>query len=269
MSLNGAHQHADPSPFLVTLGPWPLIHIGPWSLPTYYLVISLSLCLGVWWFYHRSENKELPTEITLNLSLWILISGFIGARLFHVLIEEPSYYWQDTLQVLAIEQGGFVFLGGALLAALTSTLYLKKQERFWDWLDAFAPVGALTYSLGRIGCFLGGCCYGRVCPWPWATPLVEINSSTGLTITQWRHPTALYATFLELIILWYLMTKEKTRLKPGQLFLTAVLLHCLARVVMESFRDDPRGPEFWGLSVSTLLSLMIGLMAAVLGRLRQ
>ncbi|MGZ3723161.1 MAG: prolipoprotein diacylglyceryl transferase, partial [Bdellovibrionales bacterium] len=88
-------------------------------------------------------------------------------------------------------------------------------------------------------------CYGRRCELPWATIL------NG----EHRHPTQLYASFWEFLVLGILI-KFQSRLKtPGRLSGLWLILHSCGRIVMESFRDDPRGDMIASLSLATWLSV--------------
>jgi len=225
------------------------------SIPSYYLVISLTVTLALIWVVHRAKRFRFPIRTTLDLSLIIMVSGFLGARIFHILYENFDYYREDFVRVFYFWNGGFVFYGGALLAATLCTVYLLvyHSSEIEAYFDLFAPVLAFTYMLGRFGCFLAGCCYGAYCEVPWA-----ISN---------RHPTQLYALLWELGTLIVLLALEKTKpwerkskylRKPGSVFYSWIILHGLGRFIMEGFRDDFRGPSL-GLSISSWISL--GLVA--------
>lgn len=225
-------------------------------IPVYYLVIAISFIVSMMWLVSRADARGLSRNRALDISLVLMISGFIGARLFHVLYEEPAYYWARPILVFDIWSGGFVWYGGAITSAAACFLFLRlKNEEAGPWLDLFAPVCALGYAIGRVACVLTGCCYGRV---------FELGHEL------YRHPTQSYAVAWELMALALLVNLEKLQLRKrvalfarsGQLFLFWLVLHALGRIFMESFRDDPRGSALLGVSISTWLSLGI-LVASV------
>ncbi len=234
---------------------FPLIRISDTLvIPTYYLILSGAVCLALLWVSRRSVLFGLSRQRALDLSLIIMVSGFIGGRLFHVFYENYDFYLEDPTRVLYFWNGGFVFYGGALLSGLCAFIYLRATEPkdLKRYLDLFAAPLSFTYILGRIACFFAGCCYGRYCDLPWA-----INA---------RHPTQLYAVFWEVGTLILVLAIEKTaikdRFKPlkgtGSVFYLWILLHACGRLVMEAFRDDFRGPTL-GLSISSWIS--VGLVA--------
>ncbi len=240
---------------------YPFIEISPAIIiPTYYLMISLAMCVSLFWVVRRAQQSHLSRNITLDVSLIIMVSGLIGSRLLHIIFENPTYYLEDWWRIFDLSNGGFVFYGGALLAAMTAIPYLhiKTKGFFESYLDLFAPVSSLAYALGRSGCFLAGCCYGKYCELPWA-----INN---------RHPTQLYAVFWELGVLLILLGCERIPAqsrrptflaKSGSIFYLWMILHSTGRLLMETYRDDFRGPTL-GLSISSWISLFIILLGAYL-----
>jgi phosphatidylglycerol:prolipoprotein diacylglycerol transferase len=246
------------TPDFYTVGPLPEIPLGFASLPTYYAIISLTYCLAILWFYKRCEQRKLSQKTAMDIALLLLLGGFVGARLFHILFEQPSHYLEFPIEVFYVWQGGFVFYGGFLTAYLLAALYARKQKlEYWLWHDTLAPVLAGGYALGRLACFMVGCCYGRVCDLPWAYPLKQVEIESGLVTTVLRHPTQLYASAMELGTLIFLLWYEKQKPAVGRVFLVWVVLHALGRIVMEFFRDDPRGGTLMGLSISTMISLFL------------
>ncbi len=255
-------------PKFYTIGPYPEIDLGFTTLPTYYTMISLVYCLCIFWFYKRCEDRNLSLDKAMNIGLIVLLGGFLGSRLFHILFEQPRHYLHSPIEVFYFWQGGFVFYGGFIIAYASAFLYIRKQKlTFWLWHDTFAPVAALGYALGRVACFLVGCCYGKVCSLPWAVSVEQVHIASENVTHLWRHPTPLYATAMELLILAFLLWYEKRRPAVGRVFLIWVILHSCARILMETYRADPRGVEWMGLSLSTMISiLLIAAASTALGR---
>lgn len=233
----------------------PQITLGSLQIPTYFLIISLTCCACMLWFWRRAIARELRPSFALDLSLVIFISGFLGARFLHVVWEQPRFYLSSPWQVLNVFSGGYVFLGGALAATVSAFFYCRRhKEIFWAWADLVAPVAALGYALGRISCFLQGCCYGKACELPWAVTFPS-HSQWGLELVA-RHPTQVYATILEFGILVALLWLERRPHKTGEIFLSWVIMHSTSRVFLEIFRDDPRGFAPLGISLATWISLV-------------
>lgn len=230
------------------------------EIPSYFLVISLVLCLGLFWIVRRGDRSQLPQGQVLDLSLWLMVSGVVGARAMHVLYENFAYYKGHPWRVFYFWEGGFVYYGGMIAAFLAAVVYLRLRvpaSLRGRYFDAFAPVLSFVSGFGRIGCFLAGCCYGESCEYPWAV--------------HQRHPTQLYALFWETAVIFFLLGVERTPpsqrpallRRPGDLFLLWLALHALGRMIMESFRGDFRGNLIWGFSVSTVLSSLLLLSSVI------
>jgi phosphatidylglycerol:prolipoprotein diacylglycerol transferase len=247
---------------------YPEIRIGSdIVIPTYFLTISLVYCLCIYWVVVRARRQDLNRTDALDLSLAIMLGGFAGSRLLHVVFENPEYYLSDWLRVFYFWQGGFVFYGGMIGAALAALWLVRRREMILPlWLDFFAPIFAGGYALGRVSCFLAGCCYGRACDYPWGM----VDHALGDLIV--RHPTQLYAVLWESATLCTLFNIERCRKKPdsqegsfvfhlmkqqGALFSLWLVLHGLGRIIMEHYRDDFRGSEIFGLSISTWISFAV------------
>ncbi len=228
----------------------PSLHLFGTQISTYFLVISCVCIFSALWFFKRADKHNLNRHTAIDLTLVILISGFLGARLLHVVWEEPEFYRSNPLAVLQIWNGGFVYLGGVVGAFLGAALFCGfRGEAFWFWADVAVVPISFGYAIGRVACFLNGCCYGKFCTLPWA---VYMQGGS-------RHPTQLYATLWELAVVVLLLKIEPRVRMAGLLFNSWLVLHALGRFVMEYFRDDPRGPAMYGLSLGMWMSLGLGL----------
>ncbi len=228
------------------------------GVPSFFLVTSLCACLALLWSKRRAHLRNLDEGQTLDITFLIMVGVFTGARLFHIFFEEPLYYRNFPYKAFFFWDGGFVFYGGlfgGLLAGVVSARRLNPRQ--WiQHFDHFAPIASLMVILGRLGCFLNGCCYGAVCDLPWAMVLPDDQG-------RWlpRHPTQLYMSFGELFLLILLLKIEKRHLTrtPSSsntavqsahaklwpfLFPIWLLGHSTIRFIVEFFRADDRGPAW-------------------------
>ena len=136
-------------------------------IPTYLLYLSVLYCFLIFYVLRRATLRERilahdsAMTLALDLGLIMMVGGFIGGRLVHVLYEMPSYYAQDWTRALKFWEGGFVFYGGFIAAFMGCLFFVwRRKLSFRIWADFFAPVLALGYGLGRMSCFLAGrrCC---------------------------------------------------------------------------------------------------------------
>lgn len=234
--------------------PW--LKFGGVDVPIFYLVQSLNLCLIFVWVSKRAPTWDLPPRRALDIVFVLSIAGLLGGRLLHVLWEAPEYYRANPWRFFDFASGGFVYYGGFLFAAAAGVAFTRitKEKSAARWFDFFAPVLSLATAIGRLGCLFAGCCYGRVCDLPWAISIVD---EQGKYLP--RHPAPLYSFIWEFGILSILLGAEKNSdRKPGSLFALWCVLHGLGRFLIEFIRDDFRGPNVMGLTISQFLSL--GLM---------
>ena len=222
-------------------------------LPTYFIILSGTYILCLFWLNHRFKTFQKDRVEGLKITMALIVGGFIGGRLLYIFYVAPDFYIKNPLDIFMFWNGGFVFYGGFLGSILTVFFVLKlSYSSFKAWADMFAPVLALGYGLGRLACFFNGCCFGKICTLPWAI--------------EGRHPTQIYAFLWEGVLLAFLLWKEKTWIKKrqyppqGVLFFLWLGFHAIGRMVMEIFRDDFRGSIFV-LSLSTWISLSFLLLS--------
>jgi phosphatidylglycerol:prolipoprotein diacylglycerol transferase len=201
----------------------------------------------------------------------------------------------DCTAVMRLWDGGLVFYGGVLAAALVAALWAWRRGWAFGRLgDVLAPSLALGHALGRLGCFAAGCCYGRVCldarpPCVSFPPdSVAYQHLGGMVaaqppITAALHPTQLYEAAGELAIFFGLLVWRRRQRFHGELLLLYALAYALLRAGVEVFRGDvgrrflveaaapglaaalglgPGQPLF--LSVAQALSVVVGATALAL-----
>jgi phosphatidylglycerol---prolipoprotein diacylglyceryl transferase len=233
------------------------LHFGDrLTLPSWLLILSLTASVSFWWIARRADAHRYPRRQALDLGLIIGLGMILGGRLFHVFFEQPDYYMQNPSAIFYIWQGGFVYYGGLLFSLLLAWFWCWREKlNPWRFADFFAPVLGAAHAAGRLGCFLNGCCYGKVCDWPWAVRFTS-HESWGLAVVP-RHPTQLYALVWEAIAVGLVLLLEKRPRAPGFIFSLWLAAHAIGRLMMEHFRDDDRGPMLGGFSVGTWISLAL------------
>jgi prolipoprotein diacylglyceryltransferase len=147
---------------------------SPDGVPVYGfgMMLFLAFLICTWVAGRRAEKEGIDREAVQDLAIWLFLGGLLGARIVYMLQEERRYasVWEFVQHVPYIWEGGIILygavLGGLAAFGLGYLLYFRKQN--WNTLkmaDIIAPSVALGICLGRIGCFLNGCCYGQVaCP---------------------------------------------------------------------------------------------------------
>ena len=206
----------------------------------------------------RKSNIGVSFENIVDLFFYTVLSAFIGSRLLYVLINFDLYR-QDPVRIFKIWEGGLVFYGGLALAVTVAFCYMRWHRLpIWKSADTISPLIALGLSLGRIGCFFAGCCYGKETSLPWA--VVFRNQDSLARLNTPLHPTQLYDAANGLGIFFLLSWIEKRKTFDGQIFWLFLFLYSTSRFFIEIFRGDPRGFLFGDL-LST--SQAIGVLLAI------
>lgn len=243
----------------------------PWGgtlfrLPSYGVFLALAFSAAYFESLRRAtKTGEDPRHIE-NLFLIVVGASVVGARLFHVLFEEPGYYWQNPGKIVALWEGGYTFYGAMLAAVGGIFLYCRTKEiMFLPFGDIAAPAAALGLFIGRTGCFLAGCCWGTPTHLPWAVVYRHADTFSavkGIPV----HPAQLYEAFGALGIFAYLTWRFRDRKYPGQILFHGLAIYAVLRFFVEFVRgDEARGFIASGLiSYSQFVSIAI-LPLAVLG----
>ena len=201
----------------------------------------------------------------------MLVASLIGSKVL-MLFTEPEYR-DHPWQLLSLDflRSGGVFYGG-LIGAILMGYFLMKRYRlpWWKTADACAPGIAIGNFFGRQGCFAAGCCWGKPTPLPWGVKFTELGHEiTGVPTNTYLHPTQLYESFAMLLAFFLLVWLHKRKRFDGQVILVYALIYSIVRFAIEFVRDEPRGDilgltTLTGLSTSQMISLVVGIGAAVL-----
>ena len=248
-----------------------IFHIGSFPINTYGVFLAIAFLCAILVAVRLAARDGLPRERIYDLSLWMLLGGLIGSKIL-MLFTEPEYR-DHPLQLVSLDflRSGGVFYGGLIGAVLTGYFLMKRYKLpWWKTADACAPGIAIGNFFGRQGCFAAGCCWGKPTSLPWGVKFTELGHQiTGVPTDVYLHPTQLYESFAMLIVFLFLLWMHRRKRFSGQVILLYALLYSIVRFAIEFVRDDPRGDIFGltsltGLSTSQMISLVVGIAAAVL-----
>jgi len=248
-----------------------IFHIGSFPINTYGVFLAIAFLCAILVAVRLAARDGLPRERIYDLSLWMLLGGLIGSKIL-MLFTEPEYR-DHPLQLVSLDflRSGGVFYGGLIGAVLTGYFLMKRYKLpWWKTADACAPGIAIGNFFGRQGCFAAGCCWGKPTSLPWGVKFTELGHQiTGVPTDVYLHPTQLYESFAMLIVFLFLLWMHRRKRFNGQVILLYALLYSIVRFAIEFVRDDPRGDIFGlttltGLSTSQMISLVVGISAAVL-----
>jgi phosphatidylglycerol:prolipoprotein diacylglycerol transferase len=239
-----------------------LVHAGNFTIFSYGVMTALGFLLAIIVPVHLAKNEGLSAAKMEGLGLVIVLTAGVGSKLLTA-FDYPGFYsggWNHFFFDQMLGKGG-VFYGGFLMATSCAFLYCRIVGLpGWQVSDCVAPGLALAQGLGRIGCYLAGCCWGTPTQLPLGvTYTSEIaHQLTGVPLNLKIHPTQLYEAAIVLLAIPFLMWLRRTKTFQGQVFLAYVTYYAVARFFLEFVRDDPRGRYLGNLfSTSQLISLLM------------
>lgn len=235
-----------------------LFKIGTLEISSYGAALALAFLVGTFLAVKEAPKRNINPENILDLSIYIGIASIIGSRIAYVVINW-SYYSENLISIVT-RGGGLSFHGGLTAGFLIGLWYVKRHKiSVGVTADLVAPYLALGYAITRIGCFLNGCCYGRVSNVPWALPASFLDNTL-------RHPTQLYASFINLLLCGFLLYLRDKKPFDGYIFVAYIGLYGIYRFIIEYFRESHifLGP----LTLGQVVSLLMIATALVLIRFR-
>jgi len=230
-----------------------LIKIGSISVYSYGFILAVAFIVSFFIAISEAKRKSISLDVVYDLTLAAMIGGVVGARIFYV-IAHLDYFFEHLLKIFVIQDGGLVFYGGLVGGTLAVFLVISLKKLVTSKVaDMVAPCLALGGAIGRIGCFLNGCCYGKPSNVFWVVKF------PGLPYA--RHPTQIYDLLYNLIIFGIIWNFRKKTDKDGMIFWIYLFLYSTGRFIVEFFRVTKI--VSLGLTGAQLISLGIFLISAV------
>ena len=259
-----------------------LIQIGPLAIRGYGLMLAIGFFTGILLTAHRAKKDGQNPDHIYNLSIWIVVSSLLGARVYYVITHYDEFRalgYSSTFTRIFMELknifwpigadgqigiNGLVLYGGLIAATVTTAVYLSRHRlsipRFMDYI---APGLGLGEFFTRIGCFLNGCCFGK--PTESVFGMVfPPDSAAGMYYPDLHiHPAQLYNSFAGLIIFVALVYLERFKRSQGFTSLLYFALYSAGRFIIDYTRYYESELVFGGLSHNQLISLCVFIASAV------
>jgi phosphatidylglycerol:prolipoprotein diacylglycerol transferase len=230
-----------------------IFSLGPLQVRWYGLMYVLGFSAAYFLVDRQIRVRKLKKwgEHFENLNFVLILGLIIGARLGYVLFYNFPYYSEHPAEIIAVWQGGLSFHGALLGTISCGLIYcLKNRLDFWQGADLYVVTIPIGLGLGRLGNFINGELYGRVSDLPWA--MVFPNGGPLP-----RHPSQLYESFLEGLVLFVILWLAKEKKMPsGYLLALFLILYGIFRSLVELFRepDSQLGFILGPLTMGQLLS---------------
>ena len=273
---------------------WHHPHIGSYSA-CLLLAFFCGYVLGRW----RAVRLGIQGRHIDNITLLIPPISLFGARFFSWLFYQPA--GTGFVQGMLMDGGGLVFYGGLVFAIATVVVYTRVQRlSLREMADAWAAPVVLGLAIGRVGCFLAGCCWGDLCVDKTALatvtdPQVAFKVQTFTSVSSERfplavefpkgsgahrqhvkleliskdaprslpvHPTQLYEAVLAFGFAIFLHLNFSKRRRAGNVFSLMLVGYGVIRFAVEFFRAD-NAPAYLGLTISQVISVLFILVGGL------
>jgi len=198
------------------------------SVRWYGIIMAAGILCGLVYALKESKRVGMDENIILDLVIYAIPAGIIGARLYYVLFNW-DYYSKDPAQILNIRGGGLAIHGTLIAAIITGIIYTRvKKISFWALADIASPGLILGQAIGRWGNFINQEAHGTPTDLPWGI-MVD-----GVKV----HPTFLYESLWNLTVFAVLLWYRKRKKTEGNVFLLYLVLYSVGRFFVEGLRTD-------------------------------
>lgn len=262
-----------------------LFKIAGFSVQTWGALVALGIIIGILFILKEARKKNLP-EKAEGMLVFMMISGIIFGRIAYILINPNEF--SNIFSWFALWKGGIISWGvllGVIFGMLAFKLANKiKSDEFFALLDLMAPYLILAIAIGRIGCFLRGCCFGLPTAMPWGVVYQGESFAAQAGFTGAIHPAQLYHSILDFIIFIVLLKlgKKKSKLEKenviskynffnisGSIFLLFLVLYSAERFIVDFFRYHPVNEYAIGLTITQWIFAGLFIVAFIILKIKR
>lgn len=259
-----------------------IFSIGPFAVRGYGLMLAIGFFTGILFAAWRAKKMGENPDHVFNLSVWLVISSLLGARIYYILTHFSEFRAGESYSLFEriliefkrmfwpvgsdgqVGISGLIFLGGLILATITAVIYLRYYNlHLLKYLDILGPSIALGEFFTRIGCFLNGCCFGHPTHSLFGIIFPDTSAAGAYFPGVPIHPTQLYNSLAALIIFGLLLWLERFKKFNGFTALLYFMLYSAGRFTIDFFRYYEDTMLVYGLSQNQILSLIIFVVSTV------
>ncbi|MFN9631009.1 MAG: prolipoprotein diacylglyceryl transferase [Cyanobacteriota bacterium] len=256
-------------PLALFISPGPQLHLGPFTLRWYGLLIAFAVVVGLNLARRLARQRGIDPALVSDLLPFLVVGAILGARVYYVLLEWRQYRGQWG-EMVAIWHGGIAIHGALIGGSLATILFCRwRRQAFWPLLDVLLPAVALGQAIGRWGNFFNSEAFGLPTTLPWKLTIPPANRPAEFMDQATFHPTFLYESLWNLwvcallLILFRQASRGRLDLRPGSLSCVYLIAYSCGRFWIEGLRLDPlclfSQPPFCagGLRMAQLVSLVL------------
>ncbi|MDX1619431.1 MAG: prolipoprotein diacylglyceryl transferase [Nitriliruptorales bacterium] len=224
--------------------PTNVLEVGPLEIHYYGILIAIGIAVALTWVRRRYERFGGDPDLVDRVLVWAVVAGFVGARLAYASTHLHRFEGRPEA-ILFVWEGGLAFFGGLTFGAITAAVLVLRWTdggRYGDlprFVDAAAPGVPLAQAIGRWGNYFNQELFGTPSDLPWAVEIDPANRPEQYQEAATFHPTFLYESLYNLVVVAILLTVEKRAdLRRGSLLFVYLILYGIGRFLLELIRTD-------------------------------
>ncbi|MBE5938900.1 MAG: prolipoprotein diacylglyceryl transferase [Lachnospiraceae bacterium] len=241
---------------------YPFINLGPIQIPVYGLLAVVGFALALYVATFSCKLYRFPLMDCAFAAIFAGIGIIVGAKALYVITVLPNLpQWikdgYSLTEIVMALFAGLVFYGGFIGALVGAFIYCKMYHlHFLGFLNIMVPSIPLFHSIGRLGCFFAGCCYGieyhgfGAVKFPYNELVPELSEVS-------RFPVQLFEAGLNFLLFIGLFIYSRKKRKPGSLLGIYLICYAIIRFSLEMLRGDVARGIFFGISTSQWISLLL------------
>ncbi len=228
-----------------------LLTIGPFTVYSFGLALAVAVVVCSWLMAKDAVRSGISKDTVYDFVFWVALSGILGSRIFYILLN-LDFFIQSPSELWKIQNGGLAWQGGLILGFSAALIFLRKKKLpVFKFLDMASPYAALGQAIGRVGCFLNGCCHGSHAQWG---PFCPVHQDR-------LHPTQIYES-VGLVIIFLILKRFNGSDHPaGRTFTVYFMLAAALRFVVQFFRYD-YDPIFLGIGLFQIICIVVFIASA-------
>lgn len=219
------------------------ISVGPFTIYWYGVIIAFAIFIGLYLATKEAERVGMKKDIPTDLLIFAAPIAIVFARIYYVIFEWEQYRGQPLWKFIAVWEGGIAIHGALIGAVLTAIVFARvKNISFWQLADITAPSLILGQAIGRWGNFMNQEAHGGPVSEAFYNNfmqylpnfIVEQMCINGVMY----HPTFLYESFWNVLVLIGLLVLRKYNPLRGEVFLSYLIFYSVGRFFIEGLRTD-------------------------------
>lgn len=229
-----------------------LLTIGPFTVYSFGLTLAVAVIVCSWLMAKDAARSGIAKDAVYDFVFWVALSGILGSRIFYIFLN-LDFFMESPSELWKIQNGGLAWQGGLILGLIAALVYLRRNKLpVLKFLDLASPYAALGQAIGRVGCFLNGCCHGSHADWG---PFCPVHQDR-------LHPTQIYESIGLLAVFFVLKRLNRIDHVPGRTVAFYFMFAAALRFIVQFFRYDFE-PIFLGIGLFQIVCVVVFASATV------